>query len=331
MCLKYPTMLSVGWNKSHLAPVRAKISQLARSISVLLFLTLCCSAPLFAAQSSPPTVSTTTVTGITTTSAASGGNVSKSGTTAVAARGVCWSTTANPTTANSVTLNGTGTGTFTSSVTGLSPFTTYHIRAYATNSIGTAYGTDLTFTTLGIALTITTQTVSQSKLVGGTATFSVVASGTPNPTYQWKKGATNVSGATSSSYTTPTLVIGDNGAVYTVVVTNAAGSVTSASATLTVTVGPPAVTSTTAISTITTVSASSGGTITADGGAAVTARGVCWFTSPNPTTANSNTNNGTGIGTFSSALTGLNPATLYYVRAYATRSAMRNQILHPYR
>ena len=64
----------------------------------------------------------------------------------VTARGVCWSTTANPTIANSHTTDGSGTGVFTSNITGLTANALYHVRAYATNSTGTAYGEDLTFT-----------------------------------------------------------------------------------------------------------------------------------------------------------------------------------------
>ncbi len=93
-------------------------------------------------------VITTTVSGITMTTAASGGNVTTDGGSPVTARGVCWATTANPTIAGSHTTDGSGTGTFTSSITGLTSNTTYHVRAYATNATGTSYGNDLTFTTL---------------------------------------------------------------------------------------------------------------------------------------------------------------------------------------
>ena len=97
----------------------------------------------------PPTVTTTAVSSITSNSASSGGNVTSNGGASVTARGVCWSTSANPTTSDSHTSDGTGTGSFTSSITGLSPNTTYHVRAYATNSEGTGYGSDQTFTTKG--------------------------------------------------------------------------------------------------------------------------------------------------------------------------------------
>jgi len=82
-----------------------------------------------------------------TTTATSGGNITSDGGAAVTARGVCWATTSTPTTANSKTTDGTGTGSFTSSLTNLSANTTYYVRAYATNSAGTAYGSQVSFIT----------------------------------------------------------------------------------------------------------------------------------------------------------------------------------------
>jgi GH25 family lysozyme M1 (1,4-beta-N-acetylmuramidase) len=96
-----------------------------------------------------PTVTTTAATAITAGSAASGGNVSADGGSAVTARGVCWATSANPTVADSLTEDGSGTGDFTSQLSDLAAETTYYLRAYATNLQGTAYGNQQTFTTLG--------------------------------------------------------------------------------------------------------------------------------------------------------------------------------------
>ncbi|NOZ34431.1 MAG: T9SS type A sorting domain-containing protein [Chlorobi bacterium] len=96
----------------------------------------------------PPTVITTAVSGITGSSATSGGNVTSDNGSTVTARGVCWNTTGTPTTADFTTSDGTGTGTFTSAMTGLSGVTAYYVRAYATNSYGTSYGNEETFTTL---------------------------------------------------------------------------------------------------------------------------------------------------------------------------------------
>jgi hypothetical protein len=95
------------------------------------------------------TVVTTAASAIGTTTATTGGNVTSDGGVTVTARGICWSTSANPTIAGSHTTDGSGTGSFVSSLTGLSPSTNYYIRAYATNaSAVTYYGEDLQFSTL---------------------------------------------------------------------------------------------------------------------------------------------------------------------------------------
>jgi uncharacterized protein (TIGR02145 family) len=95
-----------------------------------------------------PTLTTTAVTGIETTTAVSGGEITNTGTSTVTERGVCWSKNHNPTIANSKTSDGTGVGIFTSSLTGLTGNTTYYVRAYATNGVGTAYGNEVSFKTL---------------------------------------------------------------------------------------------------------------------------------------------------------------------------------------
>ena len=145
--------------------------------------------------------------------------------------GVVWSTSTNPG-INSATTSYLSSG---EPLTGLTPNTTYHIRAFLQNGFGTYYGQELTFTTLSIEV--------------------------------------------------PTLT-------------------------------------TTELSNITAISATTGGIITSNGRAAITARGVVWSTTPSPTTAlATKTIDGTGTGTFTSTLTGLAPATRYYVRAYATNAA----------
>jgi hypothetical protein len=181
------------------------------------------------------TVTTTPATNISASGANSGGTVSADGGSAITARGICYSTSPYPTIADNKITGGSGTGSFTSVISGLLAGTTYYIRAYATNNVGTAYGNEVSFTT-------------------------------------------------SSNATLPT------------VITSSVGNITATTAT-------------------------SGGNVTNEGGATVTERGVCWSTSPNPTIANSKTINGSGLGTFSSSITGLSPNTTYYVRAYATNSA----------
>lgn len=178
----------------------------------------------------PVSVSTGAVTELTATSAKVSGNISNAGGGTVTSRGICWSTTPNPTVNNSKTTEGTGVGVFTSGLTNLLLGTTYFARAYGENSRGVSYGLQVTFTTLG----------------------------------------------------------------------------------------PPTLT-TTAVSNITATSATSGGTIISDGGSPITAKGIVWSTSPNPTiNLVTKTNNGVGKEAFVTNVNGLVPSTLYYIRSYAT-------------
>lgn len=110
-------------------------------------------------ESNALAVSTLAPSEITATSATSGGNVFADGGSAVTARGVVWSTSANPTiTSNTgITSNGTGVGAFTSNITGLNENTTYYVRAYATNVNGTEYGVNKEFKSQN---TVSTPTLS---------------------------------------------------------------------------------------------------------------------------------------------------------------------------
>src|SRR5690554_4894007 len=94
-----------------------------------------------------PVLSTTAITDITQTTAKSGGNITSDGGATVTVRGVCWSTNQTPTISDNKTTDGTGAGNFVSSISGLTANTTYYVRAYATNSNGTAYGSVMSFTT----------------------------------------------------------------------------------------------------------------------------------------------------------------------------------------
>ncbi|MDD2965062.1 MAG: hypothetical protein PHU33_14035, partial [Bacteroidales bacterium] len=95
-----------------------------------------------------PSITTAAISSIGLTTAQSGGTISSDGGSAITARGVCWGTSASPVVSGNHTTDGTGTGSFTSSITGLTSNTTYYVRAYATNSYGTFYGEELSFTTL---------------------------------------------------------------------------------------------------------------------------------------------------------------------------------------
>jgi hypothetical protein len=103
--------------------------------------------PLAATGSSAPTVTTSAASSITATTATGNGDVTSDGGDTITERGVCWSTSSNPTTAGTCATSAGTTGAFSASMTSLTSSTLYHYRAYATNSVGTSYGADTTFTT----------------------------------------------------------------------------------------------------------------------------------------------------------------------------------------
>lgn len=95
-----------------------------------------------------PNLTTITVNSVTATTSSSGGNISSDGGSAVTSRGVVWGTNSTPTIdLMTKTTDGTGIGSFSSTITGLTPNTAYYVRAYATNNVGTSYGNEVTFTT----------------------------------------------------------------------------------------------------------------------------------------------------------------------------------------
>jgi hypothetical protein len=282
-----------------------------------------------------PTITTFAVSAITTTSASSGGAVTSDGGAALSAWGVCWSTSANPILANSFLQNNGSAGFFSSALSGLTPNTTYYLRAYATNSAGTAYGNEQSFTTTDtnvVLPTITTAAVSaittSSAIIGATITsdggaalsaWGVCWSTSANPTlansFLQHNVSTTIFGSALSGLT-------QNTTYYVrAYATNSAGTAYGNELSFTTLAIVLPIVTTTAITSITSTSANSGGTLTYDGGATVSAWGVCWSTSTNPTLANSFSQNTVSSGSFSSALSGLTLNTTYYVRAFASNSA----------
>jgi uncharacterized protein (TIGR02145 family) len=276
------------------------------------------------------TLTTTAMSAITATTAVSGGNVLTNGGGTVTGRGVCWSLTANPTITSFNTSDASGTGVFVSTLTGLTPGTTYHLRAYAVNSAGPAYGTEITFTTLAVLPTVTTTAATAITSTTATAGGNVTANGGGSITAAGICWATTPNPQITNSITTDATTTGvfvshltglTAGNVYHIraYATNSAG--TSYGSDLTFTTPTLPVLATAAVTSITNNGAVSGGSISSDGNGPITAKGVCWSTTPNNTSLTNSTSNGTGTGSFVSTLTSLLPATTYYVRAYATNGA----------
>jgi hypothetical protein len=276
------------------------------------------------------TISTDPVSSVTSTTAVSGGNITNDGGGYVTARGICWAIAENPTTTDNKTSDGTGTGTFTSNISGLSPGTLYHVRAYACNSSGTAYGSDLTFTTLPILPNVTTATVTAITPTTATASCDVTESGGANVTAKgvcWGSSPnlnitnSHTNDGTGTGIFTSSITGLAPGTTYYIraYATNSAGTAYGDEITFSTPATIPSL-STVPISNVATNSAESGGNITSDGGSAINARGICWATTNSPTINNNKTLDGTGSGSFTSNLTGLQTATTYHVRAYATNA-----------
>src|SRR5215467_8326772 len=136
---------------------------------------------------------------------------------------------------NGVPINGATSSTYATLPTSTSDNGAQFI-VVVSNGRGsvTSNAATLTVNAAAVAPSITTQPTNQTVTAGQTASFSVTANGTAPLSYQWQKNGTNISGATSSSYTTPATTTADSGSMFSVVVTNSAGSATSNNASLTV-------------------------------------------------------------------------------------------------
>jgi hypothetical protein len=263
----------------------------------------------------------------TINSAQCGGVISiASDSTNIIARGVCWNTQPNPTILNSKTTDGKGAGEFNSLLTELTINTTYYVRAYITNSGGTYYGNEFSFKTEDGILKITTSAASSIKANSATVSANIpedegvpvtergfCISQLPNPTTDNKISNGSGEGSFATNFIGLTAGVTYYVRAYAI---NSVGTSYGNEINFKTLDGVVSL-STTSTTAITSVSATSGGNITNDGGSAVTARGVCWSTSPNPTINDNKTIDGTGIGSFTSSIFGLKKHTTYYVRAFA--------------
>jgi trimeric autotransporter adhesin len=387
-----------------------------------------------------PLLTTTAPFGITQTAATSGGIISNDGGDLVTTRGVCWNNSGNPTTGDSFTEDGSGTGAFASEISGLSSGVTYYLRAYATNSAGTGYGNEISFNAGGIdgqacpgtpafiygGQTYNTVKIGSQCWMKENLNYGTMINGSQPQAdnqviekycygndqvncpiwgglYQWNEmmnystqqgsqgvcssgwhipadaeyctlatyldatadcqtmdwtgtnaggkmketgtahwwdpngGATNSSGfsgisggysdggtfgfimsvghwwtSSTDGSTHPLWMLRYNDAL---IGRYKHASTLGFSVRCVKDIGPGVTTS--AISDTTATSASCGGNVVSEGGAEITARGICWNTTGGPTIADYYTTDGSGTGTFTSQLTDLEASTTYFVRAYA--------------
>jgi uncharacterized protein (TIGR02145 family) len=272
-----------------------------------------------------PTVTTNQITEITQNTATCGGNVTHDGGATVTIKGVCWSTTQEPDISDFHTVDGSGTGDFVSYLTGLTENTTYYLRAYATNEVGTSYGNQQSFTTLTIPTVITnliTDITQNTATCGG----NVISDGGASVTIKGICWSTTqepdisdfhtVDGSGTGDFVSYLTGLSENVTYYLrAFATNEVGTSYGNQLSFTTLTIPTVVTN--PVTDITQNTATCGGEVTNDGGTSVTFRGVCWSIAQNPTTDDDHTEDGFGTGVFISLLTGLNSNTSYFVRAYA--------------
>ena len=274
-----------------------------------------------------PTLTSPTVSTISNTAATLGATITSDGGSVITDRGTLYDVTASPA-INSLSEGGTATGAFSHSRTGLNPNTFYYFRGYATNSVGTSFSPDGTFTTAhnapvsAAATAITTGgfTANWSAPTGGGSeayTYTLEYSTTSD----FSSGNTTVTGISSASASQPVTGLGAGVQVwYRVLANNAGGnSAWSATQTLTTLASIATLTLPTAAA-VTTTTATLGATVISNGGGILSERGTVYDLTANPT-ANALAEGSTAVSLFTQPRTGFTPNTLYYYRGYAINSA----------
>ena len=288
-----------------------------------------------------PEVTTDAVDNIGVTTATGHGTLDALNDASVSQHGVCWSTSEDPTISDPHTELGTYSGstpyTFPdSNMTSLLPYTTYYVRAYATNTAGTSYGTQVSFTTLPQVPAVTTDAVDNIGATTATGHGTLDALNDASVSQHGVCWSTSEDPTTSDPHTelgtysgsTPYTFANSDmtsllpGTTYYVraYATNSVGTTYGGQVSFT-SYQQPTVT-TQAVTNISTTSATGNGNITALGVPNPTAHGVCWNTTGTPTTADNVADNGaaSATGAYTAAMSGLAPGTLYYARAFATNA-----------
>lgn len=291
-------------------------------------------AQLTATPNTVPSVTTLTVSNNTGYTVTCGGVVTDDGGAPVLERGICWSTSYNPTISDNYCVDSAGVDTFSCQASGLTPGTVYFIRAYATNAVGTGYGNSVYVSTANF-LNLQMMSLADTTNVSVTATAKVVGSNTsnsgkgfcwstsPNPTMDddYIMNDSPIGGWNGTNFTS-TIEGLDPGTTYYVrsFATNVVGTAYSSNQLVFNTLAQPKV-ETDSVQILANSLVQTGGNILHNGFLPITAAGVCWATSPNPTVSDSHFPVSDTIGNFQVTLSGLSADSIYYLRAYAINSA----------
>lgn len=283
----------------------------------------------------PQTMGSTTPSSVTPTSMYISSSVGSDNGATITSRGFYYSSAdTTPDSGDSVVTAGSGTGSFGTTISGLSPSTTYYIRSFATNAAGTSVGAVATQATTSGLPTVTTQAVSNIANTSVTGNGNITATGGVNCT---RRGFCYMTG-TSGDPTTSNSTAYDDGSfgtgAYSKSITGLSASTayrirayavntngTSYGTTVSVTTYDSPTVTTQGCSSVTHNSATANGNITSIGGTSVTRRGFCYIqaSSGDPTVSDSVVYDDGSFttGTYTEGLSGLSTATDYRVRAYA--------------
>lgn len=278
-----------------------------------------------------PSITTADITDISYTSAVCGGDITSDGNAEVTERGICYATTAQPTTKDSVILCGSGTGAFSTVLPNLQDGTTYYVRAFATNSKGTAYGEQKTFSTPAYSLpTLTTAEVTNISYTTATCGGNITSAGGQTITtcgvcYSTKSNPTiadsKVASDSRTSFSCNLTGLADGTTYYVrAYATNGKGTAYGEQKTFTTTSYYAPTVSTNAPQNISFTTTTCGGKVLTNGALSITDKGICYSTSPSPTVNSQKISCGTGLGDFTCTLSNLNDSTVYYARAYAVNA-----------
>lgn len=282
----------------------------------------------FATGSVQTQVSTSAATNITASSATLNGTIIEVGSPAYTEKGFCYNTTGNPTISNNkVIVTGSGIGAFSKEINNLQYNTTYHVKAYAIHNGQPIYGNEITFSTSWTSTQI--QTSAATSVSATSATFNGVIINEGSPAYT-EKGFCYSTSSNPAITSTKLIVSGTGSGNFSRNVTNLDYQTTYFFRAYAIQDGQPvygdvisfttiwidANVQTSAATNITTSSARLNGTVYSAGTPAMSEKGFCYSTSPNPTINNNRIPLLSGTGNFNYNLTGLSDGTTYYYRAY---------------